>query len=233
MDILLTFTGFHDPYIKGLVDQEEHPGPILSLLTTRSFDHIFLFDTPSTQQVTVKTKAAIEKLHSGSKVHVLGINLVDPTNYQEIFRGLRIYLHRIIDDFPSAHFFVAVASGTPHMHACWVLLTASGEIPARILHVRPPHFVTKQHPLVTEVDLSSREFPTVRFQDAPISVEDSQADADSVRVQLGIVGDHAAMQRALEIGAIDDRRLTIDDFHELKEFNRRSSIKDLQWRERL
>ncbi|HOE31642.1 MAG TPA: RNA repair transcriptional activator RtcR family protein, partial [Planctomycetota bacterium] len=131
MDVLLTFTGFHDPYFKGLVDQEEQPGPILSLLSTRSFDHIFLFDTPSTQRVTGETKDAIKKIHHGSEVHVLEINLADPTNYQEIFRGLRAHLHRIIEDFSSARFFVAVASGTPHMHACWVLLTASGEIPAR------------------------------------------------------------------------------------------------------
>ena len=81
MDILLTFTGFHDPYFKGLVDQEEQPGPILSLLTTRSFDHIFLFDTPSTQRVTGEAKDAIKKIHRGSEVHVLEINLVDPTNY--------------------------------------------------------------------------------------------------------------------------------------------------------
>lgn len=38
MDVLLTFTGFHDPYFKGLVDEEEQPGPILTLLSTRSFD---------------------------------------------------------------------------------------------------------------------------------------------------------------------------------------------------
>lgn len=75
MDVLLTFTGFHDPYFKGLVDQEEQPGPILSLLSTRSFDHIFLFDTPSTQRVTGETKDAIKKIHHGSEVHVLEINL--------------------------------------------------------------------------------------------------------------------------------------------------------------
>ena len=202
MDVLLTFTGFHDPYFKGLVDQEEQPGPILSLLSMRSFDHIFLFDTPSTQRVTAETKNAITKLHRGSEVHVIEIKLADPTNYQEIFAGLRPHIRRIIEELASARFFVAVASGTPHMHACWVLLTASGEIPARILHVRPPHFVTKQHTLVTEVDLSSREFPAVRFQDRPIAVEEREVDADSVRLQLGIVGDHPAMQRSLEMGAM-------------------------------
>ena len=40
MDVLLTFTGFHDPYFKGLVDQEEQPGPILSLLH-RKLDEAF------------------------------------------------------------------------------------------------------------------------------------------------------------------------------------------------
>ncbi len=130
MDVLLTFTGFHDPYFKGLVDQEEQPGPILSLLSTRSFDHVFLFDTPSTQRVTEETENAISKLHLDSEVHVLEINLSDPTNYQEIFRGLRLHIHSIIEDFSSARFFVAVASGTPHMHVCWVLLTASRFQPA-------------------------------------------------------------------------------------------------------
>jgi len=202
MDVLLTFTGFHDPYFKGLVDQEEQSGPILSLLSTRSFEHIFLFNTPNTQRVTEETKDAIFKLYGGTEVHVLETNLSDPTNYQEIFRGLRGHIHSIIEGFPSARFFVSVASGTPQMHACWVLFTASGEIPARILHVRPPRFVTKEYPLVSEVDLSSRDFPSVRFQDGPISVEESEVDVNSVRVQLGIVGDHPAMQGSLEMGAM-------------------------------
>ena len=152
--------------------------------------------------MTQETKDYISKLHRDTKVHVLQINLNDPTSYQEIFKGLKSHLPRIIESFQSARFFVAVASGTPHMHACWVLLVASGEIPAHILHVRPPRFVTKEQPLVSEVDLSSSEFPTVRFQAGRISSEESEADVDSVRNQLGIVGDHPAMQRALEMGAM-------------------------------
>jgi DNA-binding NtrC family response regulator len=202
MDVLLTFTGFHDPYFKGLVDQEEQPGPILSLLAARQFDHIFLFDTPSTQRVTQATKTAISQLHQQSEVHVLEINLDDPTNYQDILKGLRAQLKHIIESLEAATFFVAVASGTPQMHACWVLLAGSGEIPARILHVRPPHFVTKEHSLVSEVDLSTPGFPVVRFQDGPITVDDGEVDANSVRVQLGIVGDHPTMHRSLEMGAM-------------------------------
>lgn len=203
MDVLLTFTGFHDPYFKGLVDQEEQPGPILSLLSTRAFDHIFLFDTPTTSKITQQTNNVISRRHPSIEVHVLQINLDDPTNYGEILEGIRLHLSNIVEGFNSAHFFVAVASGTPQMHACWLLLTASGELPARILHVRPPRFVTKDRPLVSEVDLSLAGFPTVRFQSGAIRVDDqSEIDADTVRSQLGIVGDHPAMLHSLVTGAM-------------------------------
>jgi DNA-binding NtrC family response regulator len=202
MDVLLTFTGFHDPFFKGLVDHEEQHGPILSLLSSRSFDHVFLFDTPATQKLTEQTKDAISNLHRDCNVHIFKINLGDPTDYAAILNGLRPHISKIIEEFTQAQFFVAVASGTPHMHACWLLLTASGEITARILHVRPPKFVTKDNPIVSEVDLSFPEFPAVRFRDCPIAMEENEVDVESARLKLGIVGDHPAMQRSLEMGAM-------------------------------
>lgn len=202
IDVLLTFTGFHDPYSKGLIDQQEQAGPILSLLAARSFDRIFLFDTPITKKITQEMKRIISKLYPLTQVHILEINIDDPTNYQDIFAGLRRHLREIIEGFQSANFYISVASGTPQMHACWILLASSGEIPARILHVRPSRFVSRDRPLVSEVDLSSREFPTVRFQYGPILVEETEHDINTVRVQLGIVGDHPSMNRALEIGAM-------------------------------
>ncbi len=202
MKVLLTFTGFHDPYFKGLIEEEEQPGPILTLLSTQTFDHIILFDTPNTKKNTGETEKAIQELHSESVVHTLETRLEDPTNYQEIFRILRKHFQCIAEDFASASFFVAVTSGTPQMHACWLLLTASGEVPARVLQVRPPHFVTKQRPLVTEVDLDSKGFPVVRFEDLSLSVEESEADIDAIRMQLGIVGDHSTLLESLEMGAM-------------------------------
>jgi len=89
------------------------------------------------------------------------------------------------------------------MHACWVLLAASGEISARILNVRPDKFISKDCPLISEVDLTSPEFPTVRSNVCDIDVPDlSFQDYNTVVKKLGIVGDHPVMKKALETGAI-------------------------------
>jgi transcriptional regulator with GAF, ATPase, and Fis domain len=203
MKALLTFTGFHDPFFKGLVGQEEQPGPILSLLSVRSFDVVFLFSTPSTVQITEETKKVIIDLHPNTKVEILDINLDDPTDYTAILKGLRQHIHVLQETLDEAAFYIAVASGTPQMHACWVLLAAAGEIPARLLHVRPPQFVTKERPLVAEIDLTSREFPVVRSQIVTaIEVDDDVADVDEVVGNLGIIGDHPSMRQALETGAM-------------------------------
>ena len=89
MKILLTFTGFHDPYAVGLVGQEEQPGPILSLANARSFDRIILFATPDVEKQTNATKEALQLLHPELTVEVRDLVLVDPTDYLAILRGLR------------------------------------------------------------------------------------------------------------------------------------------------
>ena len=203
MDVLLTFTGFHDPYFKGLVGQDEQTGPILSLLTARTFDKLYLFSTPKTEQVTLETKKAISGLHPKMDVTILNVPLDDPTDYGTILNGLRKHIRLIQEDSPDVAFYVAVASGTPQMHACWVLLCAAGEIPARLLHVRPPQFVSKERPLVSEIDLTSSEFPVVRSKiGALLDDRDIPADLESAINQLEIVGDHPSIQQALEVGAL-------------------------------
>lgn len=202
MQVLLTFTGFHDPYTKGLVGQEEQPGPILSLVRLHAFDYVILFSTPSTELHTQATKDSLETLYPCLTVEIRDFPLNDPTDYNIIFRGLRTHIREISDQFSNAQFFIAVASGTPQMHACWVLLAASGEIPAHILHVRPPRFVSKERPLVSEVDLTSPDFPRVRANIGKIETPyETFDDLDTVVQQLGIVGDHPRMRQVLEHAA--------------------------------
>ena len=86
------------------------------------------------------------------------------------------------------------------MHACWLLLAASGEIPAHLLQARNVKFVTKDAPVVSEVDLTHPKFPRVR-SNTMHDFESSDADGpeSSMAIQeLEIVGDHELMKAAVE-----------------------------------
>jgi len=200
-NVLLTFTGFHDPFSRSLIGEEDQPGPILSLVATHPFDVIILLSTPATQGITSQTKYEIIQRHPEIEVQVRDLPLSDPTDYTAILAYLREHTAAVQNDFRDGVFFIAVASGTPQMHAVWVLLAASGEIPAKLLHVRPPRFVTKDRPLVSEIDLTTELFPMVR---ARIStgfepVGEDTPDAAVIIRQLNIVGDHPGIRKAIEI----------------------------------
>jgi Sigma-54 interaction domain/Regulator of RNA terminal phosphate cyclase/CRISPR-associated protein (Cas_Csm6) len=198
--ILLTFTGFHDPYSRGLIGEEDQPGPILSLLKARTFDAIYLLSTPNTEENTVGTLGVLAGHPNAQRVFA---PLHDPTDYRAILKHLRSITCDIAERHPGAEYFVSVASGTPQMHACWVLLTASGDFPARILHVRPPRFVTADAPLVSEVDLDGAHFPVVRTRPSPIEAEEvREPDVQQVLGELGLVGDHPKVLSALNIAAV-------------------------------
>lgn len=204
MDVLLTFTGFHDPYSPGLVGGQEQPGPVLSLVGARRFDRVVLFSTPTVARNTAETGDVLRARHPEITVDTVELDLPDPTEYLGILRALRKHTQMLLSQAPDAHYFVAVASGTPQMHACWVLLTCSGEIPARILHVRPPKYVTKDLPMVSEVNLTAPDFPEVRSM---LLCEPELAYGDHVSLgraleELGIVGEHPEMVAALKMAAV-------------------------------
>ncbi len=201
--ILLTFTGFHDPYTFGLVGEEELPGPIVSLAKQVHFDKIILFATPRTEKHTDNTKQALESLQPATSIEVYNLPLSDPTDYMQILRELRSRFQAISDRNPGAEFSISVASGTPQMHACWLLLAASGEMPARILHTRPPQFVTTDRPLVAEIDLKSPDFPVIKpnIFTSDHTGMDLHPDINDVLNDAGIVGDHPSMKRAVEMAA--------------------------------
>lgn len=199
MNILLTFTGFHDPYSKGLVESVEQPGPILSLLNAKSFNHIIIFSTANTEKNTNETAKVLSGLYPDIVVEVRDLAIDDPIDYLVILKSLRLHIHEICKKFDRADYFISVSSGTPTMHACWVLLAASGEIPAQILQVRPRKFVTKNLPVISIVDFSSPEFPTVR-SNIILHLESQEplsSTIETVIAELGIVGDHPSMKNVL------------------------------------
>lgn len=202
--VLLSFTGFHDPFSPGPVSGHEQEGPVLSLVRSFPVDDVILFSTAKTRILTDETEKALRDRHSHVKVEVRHLLIDDPTDYLAILTSLRAEFAGLSKHRKDAAYFVATASGTPQMHACWVLLVASGEVPGRLLHVRPPQFVAEKKPAVTEVDLARPEFPTIRsklWADIQPPEDATRRPAEIIE-QLGIIGDHPAIVQALETASL-------------------------------
>lgn len=202
MKTLLTFTGFQDPFTKGPLAANEQVGPILTLLSARSFDRVVLLSTPNTTQHSRDTQEAIRQRYPQTRVELIEIALADPTDYAAITKGIRDAFRSLPRPDEGDEIFASVASGTPQMHAVWILLIASGDVPARVLHVRPPRFVSKESPLISEVDLTASTFPRVRWdvaQPGP-GYAPTKEVAKEVRA-LAIVGDHPLLSKAIDTSA--------------------------------
>jgi len=199
MEILLSFTGFHDPFAETSLEGEQQAGPLLTVIAERNFDKVCLFQTPKLVDRTEATRAAIQERHPDLEVEVLETPLADPTNYLGIFRQLRKHFRALSKKHRDATYSISVSSGTPHMHASWILLAASGEIPARILQSTPPQFVREGKSPVKEIDVTASDFPQItRPLDDSLETEDDEEQAiiDACR-EVGIVGEDPAFLKAL------------------------------------
>lgn len=173
-------------------------GPILTVAAERFFDAIYLFTTPKAAEISQLTADAIIERHPQVKVKILDVPLKDPTNYVGILRQLRSHFSKLSALHPDAEYFISVSSGTPHMHACWLLLAASGEIPAIILQSSPPEFVPEGKSLVKEIDFHQKGFPVItRALDTSIEERDEEAELIAACRELGIVGEDPAFRKAL------------------------------------
>jgi hypothetical protein len=227
--VLLTFVGFHDPTYPGTVAGEEVKGPILYLLGIRPFDWVYLFSAANTRDIAEKTAAAVGASVPGTRARIVPVDIDDPIDYLSILAAIRRGFEGIRPEHPGARFFISTASGTPQMHAAWLLLASSSEVPAVILQTRPPRFVTTDRPAVEEVDLGAlRESAQARAAPGveevggaavpagPRAEEPGGAAARAaVRVgagaglpleelaleELGIVGRHPAFREALDRAA--------------------------------
>ncbi len=227
-EVLLTFVGFHDPYHRSSLEGEELKGPILYLLGLRHFDKVCLFTAPNTYQIAEQTQDAVSRTFPGTSAEIITLDIHDPISYAEILAGVRKAFSRIRRENAGADYSIATSSGTPQMHACWLMLASSGEIPARLLQTRPPQFVSTDRPALQEIDL--RPFEALRFggareTEASVSMEEAPpcmsrdtlrmpraapsrleartgeepgARTTALREELHIIGDHELLLRALE-----------------------------------
>jgi DNA-binding NtrC family response regulator len=165
-DVLFSFVGNHDPLrIPGPGDD---PGPVLSLLRHRRFDHVVLFITRGeyAERAGVIRDAAREagrgatapegatgpgdasphpagrRPGPGPKFSFVDIQLESVVDYEEIYRKLTESLTRVLPtlSWSGTRNFVLLDPGTPQMQTVWFLMVQSGGFAATLLQGIPPRF---------------------------------------------------------------------------------------------
>ena len=203
MQVLLTFTGFHDPFSPTVVERARHVGPVLSILENLPFDAVYLFDSPGAHDNTLATVDAIKERFPDIRISVRNLaKLRDPTDHLGILSYLRKFLPQIVKSHPEAVFTIALSSGTPSMHACWLLVAADGTIPARLIYGHPPKHIGEDY-RISEVDLAATEFPHIepRVSEPPSTYFAATPDLEAACDELKIVGDDKGFVEALQMAA--------------------------------
>ncbi len=133
---LLTFVSHRDPLDNDAYDDGPVKGPVLTLLDERKFDRVILFSRPHRHEQVARTQRTLRELHPKLVVEVREITLSDSTYHPEIFAALRETLQKIRQAAPEDDYAISLLAGTPEIHACWVLIHAAGEFPARLINYR-------------------------------------------------------------------------------------------------
>lgn len=131
---LVTFVGLRDPYYHEPFDDGRQLGPVLSVLSERSFERVILLIRSFRQEQGEATRVVLEKRQPSLQVVVKTVHWSDSTYHPEILAELRRVWALLLKDAPDDDFTVSLLSGPPEVHACWVLLHTAGEVVARLIN---------------------------------------------------------------------------------------------------
>ncbi|MCX7788736.1 MAG: RNA repair transcriptional activator RtcR family protein [Spirochaetes bacterium] len=184
--ILLSFVGNRDPYTdtrslesQGSETSDDQYGPVLSLLSVRTFDEVVLFCTgPDYLERALEVEQVVRHWGQKSEVTHKLLQFDSVIDYEEIYHKLS----RSLRELPvlkkgmlqNRSLYVLLDPGTPQIQTCWFLLARSGELPATLLQGIPPRFGGGSY-RVREIDLGNMALPRV------VSTLHSFADLKVVR----------------------------------------------------
>ena len=178
---LLTFVEYKDPFALAELAGQEQPGPVLSLIEARRFDHAFLFYTPQLYAEASATAAEIDRRYPLSTVHLRPLAVADPKDYSALMGRLGREVREIAAAAaPGARHSVCVSSGTAEMRAAWFLLTVAGVIDATLLQLGSPAEPLYGAPNVQEVKLDTPDWAALRDLVMPIEFFATPAFEDLV-----------------------------------------------------
>jgi len=151
--ILLSFVGFNDAgKMNGPND-----GAILTVFRKRRFDQVHLIWNPSEKKglqfedIAKYIKEEILSRDYAKKVELHRFECTDVTDHNEIYPKL-LNLCKSLGASGTKTFTAAIASGTPAMQVCWILMAESGDFPLELIRSNEPKY---GKPPVTPIHLGT------------------------------------------------------------------------------
>lgn len=155
MKILITFIGNHDPFADG----KENPGPILSILTKRKFDKLYLlFNHDRYWDSLIQTQEYCNRHYPDMKVEYRQAESLSPIDYNLVYPAMYQVVQKIKKDNPKATYTISVTSGTPTMHACWLFLVQGKVIDAKLIQ-------TSREVGIQDITFKLDDFPLIEQTD--------------------------------------------------------------------
>ena len=151
--ILLSFVGANDAgKLKG-----DEDGAILTVFRERSFNELHLLWNPSKykgadfKSIAEYVSEQITKRDLSEKIYLHEFNCSDVTNHNEIYPRLLSFC-KSLGIGAEKKYTAAIASGTPAMQVCWILMAESGDFPIELIRSNEPKY---GKPLVRPIKLGT------------------------------------------------------------------------------
>lgn len=161
--ILISFVGTNDAgRLTGASD-----GAVLTVFKKRRFDQVHLLWNPSKggkvdfQEIAQYVQSEILGRGYSEAVRLHHFECNDVTDHNEIYPKL-LSVCQLIKGQREGKFTAAIASGTPAMQVCWILMAESGDFPLELIRSNEPRF---GKPLVTPVKLATGLPRILRLQE--------------------------------------------------------------------
>ena len=153
MMILISFIGNNDCY------PDEKAGAILSILQQRQFDKVYLlYNHARYFKPGSEILRYCQKYFPKLTIYLQEAIAHNPVDYNTVYPAMYEAVKEILKDNDEAQYTISLTSGTPTMHACWVLLRQGGVIDAKLIQI-------SRESEISEVTFKLDDFPDIKNVD--------------------------------------------------------------------
>ena len=156
MSILLSVVTEADPFVTGLVGDDQWAGPALCAINNLPCQRVLLFVPPGQICRAQETQQAILERHPSLQVEILELATGDGSDPGDLAASILKALPSELRHPGKENLLVSVGPGAPEVAVAWGQILASGELTAHLFLVHPNRGLASDTPSIQELPRPAR-----------------------------------------------------------------------------